>query len=161
MQSIYQFEFKDTKGKVISLDAYRGKVLLIVNTATKCGLAPQFMDLEALHQRYKAEGLVVIGFPCAQFMGQEPESNETMAETCKINFGVTFLLSEKIDVNGANTHPIFTYLKANSDSTLGSEIKWNFTKFLIAPDGRTIERYAPTTSPQVIEPKIKELLATT
>jgi glutathione peroxidase len=138
---------------------YKDRVLLLVNTATKCGLAPQFKELEALHQEYKDRGLVVIGFPCNQFADQEPETNESMAQACELNFGVTFTLSEKIIVNGPDTHPIFAYLKSHSKSLLGRDIKWNFTKFLVSRDGQTITRYAPTTSPSALRPDIERLLS--
>ncbi len=141
------------------MSEYRGKVVLIVNTATKCGLAGQFTELEALHQRYQDKGLVVIGFPCNQFMGQEPETNDTMVKVCLINFGVSFLLSEIIDVNGENTHPLFAYLKKElPGGILGSAIKWNFTKFLITREGSPFKRYSPTTKPADIEPDIISLL---
>lgn len=158
MSSIYDFSFKDPAGTEISLDQFKGKLLLLVNTATKCGLAPQFTELEALHTEYKDSGLVVIGFPCDQFAGQEPETNETMVGVCQINFGVTFQLSEKINVNGAQTHPIFAYLKKHSSALLGKDIKWNFTKFLVSPDGQKITRYAPTTTPESMRNDIVELL---
>lgn len=157
--SFYDLSFNDSKGNRIEMNQYKGKVLLLVNTATKCGLAPQVEKLEEIHNKYKDKGLVVIGFPCNQFANQEPETNDTMAETCKINFGVTFLLSEKIFVNGKDTHPIFLYLKENSKSGfLGKNIKWNFTKFLISTDADTIKRYSPTTNPQKIEKDIIKLL---
>ncbi len=158
MMNIYDLNFKDTTGREISLGEFKDKVILIVNTATKCGLAPQFEGLEKLHQDYKDKGLVVIGFPCDQFAGQEPETNETMVKICQLNFGVTFQLSEKIDVNGLNTHPIFKYLKDHSKSALGKEIKWNFTKFLVSSDGRTIKRFAPTTKPEAMRKSIENLL---
>ncbi len=158
--SIYDFSFITTDGKEIAISEYKDKVLLLVNTATKCGLAPQFEDLEVLHKKYKDTGLVVIGFPCDQFMGQEPETNETMVGVCQINFGVTFTLSEKIDVNGAATHPLFVYLKeALPGGILGDSVKWNFTKFLIGSDGTPYKRYAPTTEPLDIEGDIVKLLA--
>lgn len=157
-KSIYDLSAKTPAGATLELDNYRGKVLLIVNTATKCGLAPQFEGLEQLHQKYKDRGLVVIGFPCAQFLNQEPETNETMEQVCKVNFGVTFQLTQKIDVNGPHTHPIFAYLKSNSKSMLGEEIKWNFTKFLVSRDGTRIERFAPTTTPDALKDTIEELL---
>ena len=156
MQTIYDHTFKDSYGKEIAMSDYTGKPLLIINTATKCGFAWQFEELEKLHQSYKAKGLVVIGFPCDQFAGQEPETNDTMVNVCKLNFGVTFLLSEKIDVNGSNTHPIFAYLKDNSNSGVLKRIKWNFTKFLISPDGKTIERFTPTINPVSLRPKIEK-----
>ena len=154
--SLYDLSFNDTAGNIVSMQQFQGKVLLLVNTATKCGLAPQFVDLENLHQTYKDKGLTVIGFPCNQFAGQEPESNETIVNVCQINYGVTFLLSEKIDVNGKNTHPVFAYLKDNANQgILGDDIKWNFTKFLVSADGLTINRYAPTTSPIDIKKDIE------
>lgn len=158
MNTIYDISFKNAAGKEISLADYKGKTLLLVNTATKCGLAPQFKDLEQLHQDYKSKGLEVIGFPCDQFAGQEPETNESMVNVCQLNFGVTFMLSQKIDINGKNTHPLFVYLKANSKSLLGKDIKWNFTKFLVSPDGRIIKRYAPTLSPKSIAKDIEKFI---
>ncbi len=158
MDDICKLSFKDSFGKEISLDEFRGKVLLLVNTATKCGLAPQFKELEALHTEYEGKGLVVIGFPSNTF-AQEPEANENMAGTCEVNFGVTFTLSEKIEVNGPKTHPIFAYLKEHSSSTLGKDIKWNFTKFLVSRDGETIKRFAPTTKPEKLRPTLEELLS--
>lgn len=160
MADLYDLSFKDTKGNEISLQDYQDKVLLLVNTATKCGLASQFTDLETLHQEYGSKGLVVIGFPCNQFAGQEPETNDTVVGVCQQNFGVTFLLSEKIEVNGTGTHPIFMYLKTHSKSALGKDLKWNFTKFLVSPGGETIRRYAPTTTPNKLRPTIDRLLTT-
>lgn len=154
MSTLYDLEFNDTAGNTISLSDYSGKVLLLVNTATKCGLAPQFEELETLHQEFQDQGLVVIGFPCDQFMGQEPETNGTMVQMCKKNFGVTFLLSEKILVNGKSTHPVFDYLKKETKSSLGTAIKWNFTKFLVSRDGKTVERFAPTVTPSSMRDQI-------
>lgn len=158
--NIYDLRFKDTSGSEISLGDYRGKVLLLVNTATRCGFAPQLTELQTLQDEYGRQGLVVIGFPCNQFASQEPETNETVVQVCQQNFGVTFLLSEKIEVNGAGTHPVFAYLKSHSKSALGKDIKWNFTKFLVSPDGETIRRYAPATSLAKLRPKIQHLLET-
>jgi glutathione peroxidase len=156
--SIYDFSLKSSEGEMINFSDYKGKVLLLVNTATKCGLAPQFEELEALHKKYK--DLVVIGFPCDQFMGQEPETNESMAGVCQINFGVTFPLTEKIDVNGKETHPLFVYLKKElPGGFFGSGIKWNFTKFLIDKNGTPYKRYAPTIKPLDMEGDIEKLLA--
>lgn len=157
MLTFYDLSFRDSFGSEVSLGNFRGNVFLIVNTATKCGLAPQFKELEKLHQDYKDKGLVVIGFPSDTF-AQEPESNETVASVCEVNFGVTFPLSEKIDVNGENTHPVFKYLKEHSNSVLGKEIKWNFTKFLVSKDGKIIRRYAPTTKPGKLRATIEKLL---
>ncbi len=158
MKDFYDLSFKDTTGNEVSLSDYKGKVLLLVNTATKCGLAPQFTELEAVYQDYKDRGLVVIGFPCNQFADQEPETNETIVQVCQLNFGVTFLLSEKIEVNGPHTHPVFLYLKSHSKSMLGKDLKWNFTKFLISRDGETIKRFAPTTKPNALRGDIEKLL---
>lgn len=157
--SIYNLSFKDSKGQTIEMDQFKGKILLIVNTATKCGLASQFHALENLHQKYKDKNFEIIGFPCNQFMNQEPETNESMVETCEINYGVTFLLSEKVRVNGSNTHEIFTHLKKKANSGfLGNRIKWNFTKFLISKDGKSVKRYSPTKSPKQLEQDIEALL---
>jgi glutathione peroxidase len=154
----YKLKAKTPKGEEINLADFKDKTVLIVNTATKCGLTPQFDALENLHQQYKDKGLVVLGFPCNQFMGQEPETNETLEETCRINHGVTFQLTEKIDVNGENTHEVYKYLKGELGGIFGSKIKWNFTKFLITPEGKPYKRYAPTTKPENIENDIKKLL---
>ncbi len=143
----YDLKFRTPQGREIQMEEYRGKAVLVVNTATKCGLAPQFKELEALHQEYGDKGLVVLGFPCNQFQNQEPENNESMEESCELNFGVTFQLTEKIDVNGKNTHPVFAFLKDQLPGTPGKRIKWNFTKFLISPEGIPIARFAPFTRP--------------
>jgi glutathione peroxidase len=156
--SIFTYTVKAPNGKQIELNLYKGKVLLIVNTATKCGLAPQFKQLEFLHQKYKDKGLVVLGFPSAQFLNQEPETNETLVQACEINFGVTFQLTEKIDVNGTHTHPVFKFLKSNLGGFFGSRIKWNFTKFLVDKEGKPYKRYAPATNPMDIESEIIKLL---
>jgi glutathione peroxidase len=157
-KEFYQLSANDAMGRPVAMSDFRGKVVLVVNTATKCGLAPQFEDLQRLHEEYKNKGLVILGFPCNQFRSQEPESNATMAETCKVNFGVTFPLLEKIEVNGPHTHPIFKFLKSRLGGLFGSRIKWNFTKFLIDADGRPVRRYSPVTKPVAIEPYIKRLL---
>ncbi len=157
--NFYDLSFNDSRGNPVSMSKFRGNVVLVVNTATKCGLAPQFEGLEELNVKYREEGLVIIGFPSNQFANQEPESNDTMMETCKINFGVTFLLSEKILVNGEDTHPVFDYLKKNTKSGLsGKSIKWNFTKFLIDSSGKPYKRYAPATVPLKMEKDIVKLL---
>lgn len=155
----YNLSVRKPKGEPINMSQFEGKVVLIVNTATKCGLAPQFKGLEELHQKYKDQGLVMIGFPCNQFANQEPETNDTIVAACELNFGVTFQLTEKIHVNGENTHPIFKYLKDELGGTLGKKIKWNFTKFLITKEGKAFKRYAPTTKPAKIEKDIQKLLA--
>lgn len=157
-ETFYKLSAKAPSGREISMSEYKGKVVLIVNTATKCGLAPQFEGLEALHQKYKDQGLVVLGFPCNQFLNQEPETNETMAESCQINFGVTFQLFEKCNVNGSDTHPIFRYLKKKMGGFSGSRIKWNFTKFLVDKNGNPVKRFAPIVKPASIEKEILELM---
>jgi len=154
----YDLAVKSPKGEPIQMSDFKGKAVLIVNTATKCGLTPQFEELEKLNQKYKSKGLVVLGFPCNQFANQEPETNETIEDVCKINHGVTFQMTEKIDVNGNNTHPVFKYLKEQLPGSLGKRIKWNFTKFLIAPDGTSYKRYSPTTKPLKIENDIQQLI---
>jgi glutathione peroxidase len=154
----YDLKAKTPSGKIIEMAEFKNKAVLIVNTATKCGLAPQFDGLEKLHETYSKDGLVVLGFPCNQFLNQEPESNKTVEEACRINHGVTFQLTEKVDVNGKNTDPIFKFLKDKLGGTLGSGIKWNFTKFLVTPQGKPFKRYAPTTTPEEIEGDIKKVL---
>jgi glutathione peroxidase len=158
VSNLQDLKFNLPNGKPYPLADLKGKAVLIVNTATKCGLTPQFGGLELLHNKYKDEGLVVLGFPCNQFGGQEPLTNEAMIETCEINHGVTFQLLEKIEVNGGNAHPAFKWLKSKTGGFFGSRIKWNFTKFLIAPDGKTIKRYASVTKPEKIEADIKKSL---
>ena len=157
-ENFYQLSAHNTQGKTIPMSDYQGKVVLVVNTATKCGLAPQFEGLEALYQKYKDKGLVILGFPSNQFAGQEPESNDSMVSACKVNFGVTFPLFEKIDVNGKDAHPVFQFLKRRLSGFLGGSIKWNFTKFLIDANGKPIKRFAPVTKPGSIEPYIESLL---
>jgi glutathione peroxidase len=132
--------------------------VLVINTATKCGLTPQFEGLEKLHQTYKDKGLVILGFPCNQFASQEPETNESIVEACLINHGVTFQLTEKVDVNGKNTHPVYEYLKKEKGGFLGSKIKWNFTKFLVNKEGKVLKRYSPTTTPDKIADDIEKSL---
>lgn len=154
----YQLKVKTPSGQEISMAEFKGKVILIVNTATKCGLAPQFEGLEKLHQEYQDKGLVVLGFPCNQFLSQEPETNDTMVESCQVNFGVTFQLLEKCDVNGPDTHPVFKYLKKKLGGWFGSKIKWNFTKFLVDRNGYPVKRYAPTVKPEAIEGEIVKQL---
>jgi len=154
----YDLEFKTAQGEIVKMSEFAGSAVLIVNTATRCGLAPQFKELEEIHQQYKDKGLVIIGFPCNQFQNQEPVINENMEQHCQVNFGVTFQLSEKINVNGKTTHPVFTYLKDQLPGKLGRRIKWNFTKFLISPDGIPYKRYAPTVKPGSIEKDIIEVL---
>ncbi|MBL3656266.1 glutathione peroxidase [Fulvivirga sediminis] len=154
----YDLKAETPQGKEIPMSDFRDKAVLVVNTATQCGLTPQFEGLEKLHQTYGKKGLVVLGFPCNQFLSQEPLGNDEMEEACKINHGVTFQLTKKVDVNGSNTHPVFKYLKDTLGGTLGKKIKWNFTKFLITPEGKPFKRYAPTTKPEKIEDDIKQVL---
>ena len=154
----YDLELKTPGGNIHTLGEYQNKVVLVVNTATKCGLTPQFDDLERLHQTYKEKGLVVLGFPCNQFAGQEPETNDTIEDVCRVNHGVTFQLTEKTDVNGKNTHPVFKLLKDKLPGHFGKRIKWNFTKFLVTPEGKPYKRYSPTTNPSMIEKDIIKLI---
>lgn len=156
--SVHDFSVQKPNGETVSLKEYSGKMLLIVNTATKCGLAPQFEWLEELWNTFPHETFAVLGFPCAQFANQEPETNETVEQVCKINFGVTFPLFVKIEVNGAQAHPLYQYLKSQKWGWFSSAIKWNFTKFLIDQDGNVIARYAPTVLPKDIKKDIEKLL---
>lgn len=157
--NFYSFLVKTPAGKNLDLSIYRDKVVLVVNTATQCGLTPQFEGLEKLHQEYQDKGLVVLGFPCNQFLKQEPTENESMEEVCRVNHGVTFQLTEKINVNGKNSHPLYKYLKKKiKKGPLSSRIRWNFEKFLIDKNGNPIKRYLPTTKPEDIEQDIKEIL---
>ena len=158
MTTIYDFAALTNRGVEKSFADYRGQVLLIVNTASKCGFTPQYKELEALYQKYKDAGLVVIGFPCDQFAHQEPGTDTEIEQFCQINFGVTFPLMKKIEVNGENEHPLYTFLKAQAGGCLGRKIKWNFTKFLVSRDGNVIKRYAPATKPMKIEKDIVEML---
>lgn len=156
--SIYDLTFTDNSGKEVSLKEYEGKPLLIVNTASKCGFTPQYKGLQELHEELGPD-LVVLGFPCDQFAHQEPGDDDQIKQFCEGNYGVTFPLSTKIDVNGSNTHPIFAYLKDHTSGLLGSSIKWNFTKFLVSPDGSEVKRYAPKTAPAEIRKDAEVLLA--
>lgn len=157
--SIYGFTVARLSGEQMSLDAYRGKVLLIVNTASRCGLTPQYAGLEALWQRFREHGLVVLGFPCNQFGAQEPGDAAEIAEFCMTNYGVSFPMFAKIEVNGPHTHPLYAYLKSAEPGVLGTEaIKWNFTKFLVDRSGAVVRRYAPTTTPEQIADDIEAAL---
>ena len=183
MKTVYDYTVKDRKGKDVSLKEYANEVLLIVNTASKCGFTPQYDGLEALYQKYKDQGLVIIGFPCDQFGHQEPGTDEQIEEFCRINHGVTFPLMSKIEVNGEGAHPIYQWLKsqagfagfdpahpltkildemftkADPDYASKPDIKWNFTKFLINKEGRVVSRFEPTTEPQGLEESIEKELA--
>ena len=180
MTTIYDFKALNNKGEEVDFSQYKGQVLMIVNTASKCGFTPQYDGLEALYQKYKDQGLVIIGFPCDQFAHQEPGSDEEIAEFCRLNHGVTFPLMKKTDVNGKDAHPIFEYLKtaapteeykgikAKATHTMlkgisksvekDSDILWNFTKFLVSKDGSIVKRFAPTTEPADFEKDIQEML---
>jgi len=180
MERIYDFKALTGKGAELSFNEFEGKVLMIVNTASKCGFTPQYDGLEALYQKYKGQGFTIVGFPCDQFAHQEPGTDAEIEEFCRVNHGVTFQLMKKIDVNGAQAHPIFEYLKnqAPTEEYKGlkakaaqklfksisksvekeSDIKWNFTKFVISRDGTVIKRYAPTTTPEQMEKDIQALL---
>jgi glutathione peroxidase len=158
--TVHDFEAVSIDGQRADLASLRGKVLLIVNTASRCGFTPQFAGLEALWQRYRDQGLVVIGFPCNQFGGQDPGSDAEIGAFCQKNYGVSFPMMAKVEVNGAQAHPLWKWLKAQAPGLLGSEaIKWNFTKFLVGRDGRVIKRYAPTDSPESIAKDIEAALA--
>lgn len=160
MPSLYDFEALSIDGQPVALAQYRGKPLLIVNTASACGFTPQFGGLEKLHQTYGARGLVVLGFPCNQFDGQDPGSNEEIGAFCQKNFGVSFAMMSKVDVNGAEAHPLYQWLSAEAPGLLGSKaIKWNFTKFLVGKDGRVIKRYAPQDAPEKLAKDIEAALA--
>lgn len=157
--SVYDFAVDTINGETKSLRDYEGKVLLIVNTASKCGFTPQYEGLQALYEKYQGKGFEVLGFPCNQFGGQEPGSNEEIAKFCSVNYQVTFPMFTKIDVNGSNAHPLYQYLKSEQKGVLGSEpIKWNFTKFLIDRSGRVVERFAPSTEPDKLSGTIEKLL---
>lgn len=156
--NFYEFTAKKIDGTEINMDKYKGKVILVVNTASKCGFTPQLEGLENLYKEYKDNDFEVLGFPCNQFGGQDPGNNKEISEFCLVNYGVTFPMFEKIEVKGENTHPIFKYLKENAKGTLGSEIKWNFTKFLINKDGDVVKRYGSMTKPEKLKKDIEILL---
>ena len=159
MASIYDFEALSINGKPAHLSTQRGKVLLIVNTASACGFTPQFKGLEQLWEDYASQGLVVVGFPSNEFGGQDPGANEEIASFCEINYGVSFPMMGKVQVNGAQAHPLWQYLKAQAPGLLGSEgIKWNFTKFLVGRDGKVLKRYAPNDTPEGMRKDIEKAL---
>ena len=158
-EDFYSLTFTNNKNQEVKLSEYEGKVVLIVNTASKCGFTPQYKGLEELYQKYQAQGLVVLGFPCDQFGGQEPGSDQDIEQFCELNFGVTFPLSKKVEVNGDNAHPVFKKVTTDARGLLGSaRIKWNFTKFLIGKDGQVITRFASTTKPMAISGAIEKAL---
>lgn len=157
--SIYDFAVNTLRGEEESLSKYKGKVLLVVNTASKCGFTPQYKGLQELHEKFKDRGFEVLGFPSNQFAGQEPGGSEEISEFCEINYGVTFPMYEKIDVKGDEAHPLFQYLSNEAPGVLGSKsVKWNFTKFLVDQEGRVLKRFAPKTTPEQIEADIAKLL---
>jgi glutathione peroxidase len=154
----YQFTALSLQGKETSMSAYEGKTILVVNTASKCGFTPQFAGLEKLYEKYKDKGAVILGFPCNQFANQEPGDEKSIAEGCLLNYGVTFPMFSKIEVNGKNAHPIYKYLKKQLNSFWGSRIKWNFTKFLIDANGKPVKRFAPATKPEEIDEYLQKFL---
>jgi glutathione peroxidase len=159
MSDLYSIPLQAGDGSATSLEDYKGKVLLIVNTASKCGFTPQYKGLEALYRKYKERGLVVLGFPCNQFGQQEPGRDSEIQQFCELNFGVSFPLYAKLDVNGADAHPLFTHLKKAAPGILGTEgIKWNFTKFLVNREGQVVERFAPKDKPEDLQAEIEKLL---
>ncbi|WP_062520367.1 glutathione peroxidase [Demequina silvatica] len=159
MSTLHDFTAIALDGTERSLADYAGSVVLVVNTASKCGLTPQFEGLEALHRELGDHGLAVLGFPCNQFAGQEPGTSKEIGEFCQANYGVTFPMFARIDVNGRDAHPLYTWLKSQTRGLAGGAIKWNFTKFLVGRDGHVIRRYAPTTEPAAIAEDIREALA--
>ena len=158
MENIYDFVVQKSNGEDYRLEEYKGKVMLIVNTASECGFTPQFEGLQALYEKYKDQGFVILGFPCNQFGGQEPGSGAEANQNCKINYGVTFPIHEKVDVKGENQHPLFRYLTDAAKGMLSEKIKWNFTKFLVDRDGNVVSRFSPQKKPAQIEKDIEKLL---
>jgi glutathione peroxidase-family protein len=157
--SFFELSAKSNGGKELSFKSLEGKVVLVVNTASKCGFTPQYKGLEELYRKYKDRGLVVLGFPCDQFAHQEPAGDEEIAQFCQRNYGVTFPLMSKIEVNGAGTHPVFVFLKSKAGELFGSSIKWNFTKFLVGRDGKKVRRFSPATEPKRLEKSIEAALS--
>ncbi len=154
----YQFSAKSLQGSEVKMESYKGKTILVVNTASKCGLTPQYEGLEKLYRKYKDKGLVILGFPCNQFANQESGDEKSISEGCMINYGVSFPMFSKIDVNGENAHPIYKYLKSELAGILGSNIKWNFTKFLLDSNGNPVKRFAPVTKPEKIDKYLESIL---
>ncbi len=157
-EEFYNFTAKTLQGKEVTMDMYAGKTLLIVNTASKCGFTPQFEGLEKLYRKYQDKGFVILGFPCNQFANQEPGNEKSIAEGCIINYGVSFPMFSKIEVNGDGAHPMYKYLKKELPGLLGGMIKWNFTKFLIDRKGKPIKRFAPITKPEKIDAYLAKFL---
>ncbi|ASB50999.1 glutathione peroxidase [Alkalitalea saponilacus] len=159
MESLfYNFNVLSLQGKEISMDEYKGKTVLVVNTASNCGLTPQFEGLENLYQKYKDKGLVILGFPCNQFGNQEPGDEKSISEGCILNYGVTFPMFSKVEVNGDNAHPLYRFLKMKLGGVFGSKIKWNFTKFLVDKNGKPVKRFSPFTKPEKINKYLSEIL---
>lgn len=158
MTTLYDFNATTIQGEDTSLADYSGQVVLVVNTASKCGFTPQFSGLEGLYEEFKADGFVVLGFPCDQFAHQEFDDAESIDSFCRLNYGVTFPMFAKIDVNGAGAHPLFRWLRSEKGGLLGSTIKWNFTKFLIGRDGSVVQRYAPSVEPSELRTDIRTAL---
>jgi glutathione peroxidase len=158
MSTLHDFSATAIDGSEVDLAQYEGKVVLVVNTASKCGFTPQYAGLEQLHETYADRGLVVLGFPCDQFGHQEPGDEGEIAEFCQLNYGVSFPMFSKIEVNGSGAHPLYRWLRSEKGGVLGDKIKWNFTKFLVAPDGSVVQRYASTTKPEKIASDIEALL---
>lgn len=158
MSTVYDFTVTDINGREISVEHYRGRTLLIVNTASKCVFSPQYGELQKLYEDYRNRGFEILGFPCNQFANQEPGSEDDIREFCTRSFGVTFSLFSKVEVNGPRAHPLYKYLTSVLPGKMGKRIKWNFTKFLISPDGRPVQRYAPSDRPLKIIPDVEELL---
>ncbi|NMA69736.1 MAG: glutathione peroxidase [Desulfitobacterium sp.] len=156
--NIYDYKVKDAQGNIVEMKKYKGKVLLIVNTATGCGFTPQYNGLQDLYEKYRDQGLEILDFPCNQFANQAPGSEEEIQDFCQANYGVTFPMFSKVEVNGEKEEPLYKYLKAQKGGVLGSGIKWNFTKFLVDKDGNVVERFAPTTEPEKIDTKISSLI---
>jgi glutathione peroxidase len=156
--TFYQFGARSLQGRAISMEIYKGKTVLVVNTASKCGFTPQYEGLEKLYEKYKDKGLVILGFPCNQFGNQEPGNEKQIAEGCLVNYGVSFPMFAKIEVNGPDAHPIYQFLKSKLTGFLGSKIKWNFTKFLIDTQGNPVKRFAPITTPEKIDKYLQKIL---
>ncbi|MCI5081494.1 MAG: glutathione peroxidase [Saprospiraceae bacterium] len=159
MKNFYELEAENIKGQQVKMEEYKDKLVMVVNTASKCGLTPQYEGLEELYQKYRDQGLVILGFPCNQFAGQEPGDESDIQEFCQLNYGVSFPMFAKVDVNGKAAHPVFKYLKSKLGSIFGRGIKWNFTKFLVDQNGKPVKRFAPTTKPKSIEPYIQKMLS--
>ncbi|MCB0961753.1 MAG: glutathione peroxidase [Acidimicrobiales bacterium] len=158
MTTLHDFTATSIAGDDVDLADYRGKAVLVVNTASKCGFTPQYEGLEALHRRFGDDGLVVLGFPCDQFGHQEPGDEAQIADFCQLNYGVSFPMFAKVEVNGDDAHPLYRWLRSEKGGLLGDRIKWNFTKFLVAPDGTVVDRYAPSTKPQKLVGDIEAVL---